>query len=87
MVSADMCKHDWPGSGCKECKAEAQALEDKRFADLIKHCRDWGWNGMDHWEKFAVTLPNGNILYVHLTHEIAYAEHFPLVDPLLPKKP
>lgn len=22
MVSADMCRHDWPGSGCRECEAE-----------------------------------------------------------------
>lgn len=22
MVSGDFCKHDWPGSGCEECKQE-----------------------------------------------------------------
>lgn len=25
MVSADMCEHDWPGSGCRECRAEREA--------------------------------------------------------------
>ena len=29
MVSADMCEHDWPGSGCKDCRAERQAPESK----------------------------------------------------------
>lgn len=25
MSNVDMCEHDWPGSGCKECRAEALA--------------------------------------------------------------
>ena len=25
MSNVDMCEHDWPGSGCKECQAEAMA--------------------------------------------------------------
>jgi len=24
MASADMCEHEWPGTGCEECKAEAR---------------------------------------------------------------
>lgn len=24
MVSGDFCEHDWPGSGCPECKAERE---------------------------------------------------------------
>lgn len=36
MVSGDFCKHEWPGSGCPECKDEADApmLEQiaQRFA-------------------------------------------------------
>lgn len=24
MVSADMCKHDWPGTSCPECREEAR---------------------------------------------------------------
>lgn len=23
MVSGDFCRHDWPGSGCRDCEAEA----------------------------------------------------------------
>lgn len=25
MSNVDMCEHDWPGTGCKECRAEAIA--------------------------------------------------------------
>jgi hypothetical protein len=36
MASADMCEHEWPGTGCEECKAEAQAepapAQDEREA-------------------------------------------------------
>lgn len=24
MVSADMCEHDWPGSGCPECRERSK---------------------------------------------------------------
>lgn len=27
MVSADMCKHDWPGTSCPDCRAELRAEE------------------------------------------------------------
>ena len=27
MASIDMCEHDWPGTGCKECKREKEANE------------------------------------------------------------
>jgi hypothetical protein len=30
MVNADMCKHEWPGSGCPECRAEAQAAQQEK---------------------------------------------------------
>jgi hypothetical protein len=26
MVSADMCKHDWPGSSCPDCRKEAEEM-------------------------------------------------------------
>ncbi len=25
MVSGDFCRHDWPGSGCPDCRAEREA--------------------------------------------------------------
>jgi len=32
MVNADMCKHDWPGSSCPDCRAEA---ERPRVAEAV----------------------------------------------------
>ena len=41
MASVDMCEHDWPGTGCKECILEAHnrkisSLED-RFLDEVEN--------------------------------------------------
>lgn len=30
MVSADMCEHLWPGSGCPDCRAERESLIAER---------------------------------------------------------
>lgn len=36
MDSADMCEHDWPGSGCKECRAERDRVRDEPYDSLIE---------------------------------------------------
>lgn len=35
MSSVEMCEHDWPGTGCKECKRAALEAEN---AELRKEC-------------------------------------------------
>lgn len=30
MVNADMCKHDWPGSSCPDCRREAEEEQRKK---------------------------------------------------------
>lgn len=33
MVSADMCRHDWPGSGCAKCKKERKDFAPEKVAE------------------------------------------------------
>lgn len=43
MSSVDMCEHDWPGTGCKECKREALEAENAKLrAELELQVPD-GW--------------------------------------------
>lgn len=37
MVNADMCKHDWPGSGCPDCRR-----------DLIKPGSVWTYKDVEY---------------------------------------
>jgi hypothetical protein len=38
MASVDMCEHGWPGTGCKDCKAEAeQATQESLEITVDKH--------------------------------------------------
>jgi hypothetical protein len=43
MASADMCEHEWPGTGCEECKAEARerAQQTEQQADNSYHSREF----------------------------------------------
>jgi len=34
MVSGDFCEHDWPGSGCPECREERQRRMSHRDPDF-----------------------------------------------------
>ena len=34
MASGDICEHDWPGSGCKECRADREAMTDTEQAKV-----------------------------------------------------
>jgi hypothetical protein len=27
MANVEFCEHDWPGSGCKECRAQREAAK------------------------------------------------------------
>ncbi len=34
MASVDMCEHDWPGSGCPECRALAKPASEPAGGDV-----------------------------------------------------
>lgn len=44
MVSGDFCRHDWPGSGCPDCKAEAAIEGPCEFDDCQEPGRCDGRN-------------------------------------------
>lgn len=35
MVSADMCEHLWPGTGCPDCQAEREKMQLERTQEKI----------------------------------------------------
>lgn len=51
MASADMCEHDWPGSGCKECRKErrearlAHVQKEMPLGTRVRKVRGSEWQG------------------------------------------